>query len=469
MSLPEHISQLIHHHYQAFEWGLITLDSNNRIIQINSKIIKDLNIQDQQLEIAEILPLLATESLDESFIIPFYNHGDQAFDIHFIAEPERKYLIMVPVDIMYEKVKYKQQLAHNQELEKMRFKLLFETLEAAQNELIAANKSKSFYISALSHEMGNPLNAISGYNQLLEQGDVSIEQATTVIAKNVHKLSQIITQALDYDNQNNQHKQQSFCVHQLINELFNDFKIQASQKQLSLINKVAQQKIASNQTKWQQVFTNLISNAIKYTESGSITVQSQIKDQQLIIDVIDTGCGMSESFQNRLFKAWSREYRSDAQGNGIGLVISKMLAEQLNAELFLHTSNDQGSCFRFCFPLPNKPQQKILLVDDDEDCLNLFAFYLEKDHHTVVTATSIEQMQSLLIAEAFDLLITDLNLDSGQVTQAIELIKQRVQRTIIITANPSLSTQNNLLKLGFDQVLSKPLSEAVLRNSVTKS
>ncbi|MCB1582466.1 MAG: hybrid sensor histidine kinase/response regulator [Marinicella sp.] len=468
MSLPEHITFQIYQHYQAHEWGLVTLDANNRIVQINSKVIKDLRIQDHPHDITQVLPMLSTESLEESFFIPFYNHDNLVFDIHFIAERERKYLIMVPVDLMYEKVKYNQQLAHNQELEKLRFKTLFETLETAQHELIAANKSKSFYISALSHEMGNPLNAISGYNQLLQEGSISIEQATSIIQKNVLKLNEIITQALDYDNQTTQIKLQRFKPYNLINDLLNDFKIPASQKNLKLNNQVSQQQLViSNPTKWQQIFTNLISNAIKYTNDGSITITSATNENDLSIEVADSGCGMSERFQKQLFKAWSREYKSEAQGNGIGLVISKMLAEQLNAQLYLKQSSDQGSCFSFVFPLMKDNKLKILLVDDDEDCLNLFAFYLGKDHHAVITTDSLEGLTAQLKNNDFDLLITDLHLSQHRASEIIELIKSKVKHAIVMTANPSVDSEQALLQIGFDKVLAKPLTETILRNSVT--
>jgi signal transduction histidine kinase len=468
VSLPKHITHQIYKHYDATEFGIVTLDSDNHILRFNSKASKTLNLHHNNQDIKELLPLLATESLEESFFLPFYNHNDSVYDVHFFAENDIKYIVLVAVNDFHKQVQFKQQLAHDEELEKLKFKALFETLESAQHELITANKSKSFYISALSHEMGNPLNAINGYNQLLQQGDISIEKATKIIDKNVAKLNHIITQALDYDNKNNQQSHQRFKPFNVINDLINDFKIQASQKSLELNNQVAPQiLVVSNKTKWQQIFTNLISNAIKYTDHGSITIKSSVEENTLLLDVIDTGCGMSDQFQQQLFSAWSREYKSEAQGNGIGLVISKMLAEQIDAQLVLLSSNEHGSTFRFIFPVDTIRSQKILLVDDDEDCLNLFAFYLAKDHHQITTADSLESLVHCLNSHHFDVIITDLNLGDKQVIQAYDLINSKVKNKIVMTANPTPETQQMLFDTGFNQVLAKPLNETVLRNSVT--
>ncbi|TDR23329.1 ATP-binding response regulator [Marinicella litoralis] len=467
MSLPNHIIKQIQQHYQASNWCLITLNQNNQIIKLNSKASSELNIHSKQQNIQDALPLLATEPLDESFFLPYYNHNEHVFDVHFIVDSSHKFVIMVPVDILHQQVQYKQQLAHDEEIEKLRFKALFNALELAQEELIRANQAKSFYISALSHEMGNPLNAIKGYNNLLQEQAIDLEQATAVIDKNVDKLNKIITQAIDYDNKKSHKNNFIFHPHQLIDELIKDFKIQAQQKSLTLINQVDKKlSVSSNQTKWQQILTNLISNAIKYTDQGSITIQSSINNEHLLVDVIDTGCGISSEFQPDLFTAWARENKSIAKGNGIGLVISKMMAEQLSADLFLLATNTTGSTFRFQFPKEKVVTVKhILLVDDDEDCLALFEYFLTQAQHQVTTANSIDTLAEQLSHKYFDAIITDLNLGKAQVTDVFHLLKD-TKLKIVVTANPTAELTEKLYQYGFDLVLAKPLNQLDLVNSV---
>ncbi len=467
MSLPAAIIQQIYDHYQAADWGLITLDTNNQIVAINHKAKQDLNIPPVCRNIQDALPLVASETLDEPFFLPFYNHQGKVFDVHYMINDDHKYLILVPVDMLHQQVQVKQQIAHEEEIEKLRIKHLLNALRTAHEELDAANAAKSFYISALSHEMGNPLNAIKGYNDLLAEAAINVKQATTVINKNVAKLEHIINQTLDYDNQQNKKNTVHCKPHALVADLFNDFKIQAANKALQLDNQVCAKVILHcNPTKLNQILTNLISNAIKYTNQGSVTVKSSATDGYLHLDVIDTGCGISPAFQKQLFKAWSRERKSDAQGNGIGLVIAKMMAEQMAAELVLHHSEPTGSVFRLSFAKPLLNNQLILLVDDDVDCLNLFTFYLTQAGHQVETAQSIEEMLALIRANDYDALITDLNLQDGQSDQVFDQIKQAVDTKIIMTANPSRQTIRFLTDLGFDQVLCKPLNQEELVNSV---
>lgn len=199
-----------------------------------------------------------------------------------------------------------------------------------------------------------------------------------------------------------------------------------------------------------------------------MTVRSVIENGLLHVDVIDTGCGMSETFQAHLFTAWKREQKSQATGNGIGLVIAKMLAEQVGADLALHSSDAEGSCFRFSINYHETLNtQRILLVDDDPDCLNLFNYYLTQAGHQVKTADSIQNLKKQLAEYEFDTLITDLNLVDGQVHHIYPEIRAELNKIILITANPTAAMREKLNRMGFDLVLSKPLNQEILVNSVS--
>ena len=468
MSIPTSVIKKVYHHYRADDWCVVSLNQNNQVTYANQHAQSILLIPDELTDIKKTLPLVAAESLDEPFFMPFYNHQDKIYDVHFILEHDAKYIIMVPIDMVHQQVQFKQQMAHEQVIEKLRLQYLFSTLEDAHEELKEANSAKSFYISALSHEIGNPINAIKGFNELLSEGSIEDAEATKIIAKNIEKIQQIINQTLDYDQQYNTQYTMKLNPAEMIDDLFNDFRIQAHGKGLVLNNEVDHNiVINTNKTKWNQVFTNLISNAIKYTETGGITVKSIVEEGLLHIDVIDTGGGMSQAFQQQLFTAWSREKKSQTQGNGIGLVISKMLAEQVAADLILHSSSPQGSRFRFSVNYFKPMQsQRILLVDDDHDCLNLFNYYLTQAGHQVKTADSIASLMSQLEKHSFDTLITDLNLSDGQVHHVFTDFSNHVKTTIVMTANPAAEKIDELNKIGFDQVLSKPLSQEQLVNSV---
>jgi len=468
VSIPGSILKQVYSHYRATDWCIVSLNENNQVIYANQHAQSILKIPNELTDIKKTLPLVTAESLEEPFVIPFYNHHDKIYDVHFILEGKAKYIVMVPIDIVHQQVQFKQQMAHEQVIEKLRIQDLFSTLEDAHEELKEANSAKSFYISALSHEIGNPITAIKGYNKLLTEGSIEKAEATTIIGKNIEKIQQIINQTLDYDQQYTTQYSLKLSPAEMIDDLFNDFRIQALSKALTLHNQIDHNiVINTNKTKWNQIFTNLISNAIKYTDTGEITVKSIVEDGLLHIDVIDTGIGMSQKFQQQLFTAWSREKKDQTQGNGIGLVISKMLAEQVGADLILHSSDTHGSRFRFSVNY-FKPQksQRILLVDDDIDCLNLFKYYLSQAGHQVKTADSVANLQSQLEQHNFDTLITDLNLSDGEVHKVFGEFENKVQTRIVMTANPTTEKIEELNQMGFDQVLTKPLSQEKLVNSI---
>lgn len=470
MKTPPSIFNKVYDHYQASDWCLIILNQSNQIIHFNQNTSDNFQNLNKVDSIQSQLPLLAAETLEDEFIIPFFNHNDKIFDVHFLLQDDLKYLILVPIDMLHKQVQFKQQVAHEQVIERLKLQSLFATLENAHDELKEANSAKSFYISALSHEIGNPINAIKGYNQLLQEESISKAKATSIINNNIEKIQQIITQTLDYDQQYNTQYNVKINPAKKIDELFNDFKIQAQNKNLQLINEIDPSiSINTNRTKWTQIFTNLISNAIKYTEQGSIKLISIIEDDLLHIDTIDTGSGMSQQFQNQLFTAWSREQDNQSNGNGIGLVISKMLAEQLGGDLLLHSSSTKGSRFRFSVnyfkPLNS---YNILLVDDDYDCLNLFNYYLSQAGHQIKTADSIKSIKKQLEKNKFDIIVTDLNLTDGKADQIIKELNTKIKKTIVMTANPTNEKRDALYQAGFDQVLSKPLNQEQLVNSVSK-
>lgn len=468
MKVPKGIIGQIYDHYQTSNWCLIILDQDNNIVYNNSNAAENFNLDNNPQPVQELIPLLAAETLDEAFMLPFFNHQDNIYDVHFLLDEQYKYIIMVPIDMHHQQVQFKQQMAHEEVIEKLKLQSLFSTLQNAHEELKEANSAKSFYISALSHEIGNPINAIKGYNELMMEGAIAPEDATKVIRKNIDKIQQIITQTLDYDQQYNTQYSTKLKPAEMIDELFQDFRVQAQSKKLKLINQVDPTiVINTNKTKWNQIFTNLISNAIKYTDEGSITISSIVENDLLHIDTIDTGCGMSQNFQEKLFTAWNREMKSQSQGNGIGLVISKMLAEQLGADLILHSSNTQGSRFRFSVnyfkPMDSRD---ILLVDDDWDCLNLFNYYLSQAGYQVKTADSLTTIKKQLRDHSFDCVISDLNLSDGRVDEIYDLIRAKVEKIIVTTANPTPEQRLTLEQMGFDQVLAKPLNQDTLVNSV---
>lgn len=471
MNIPTAIQQQLLKHYQLNRWLLMTLDERHQVVDfqgdadiIQSSITRGESIKQQ-------IPALETETFEESFVLPFYHLSKrQVVDLHYFKTDQGQFLLLIPQNSLHRETQLKQQVALESQLRTSGLKFLLSELQKSKQKLQQANEEKKFFISALSHEMGTPINSIKGYVDLILAEQIDTEQALRVIFKNAEQMEKIVKQTIDYDRDGSQSQAESFCLKTLLSNLFKNLQPLAESKLLDFkIHCPQPVTINSDSSKWQQILTNLISNAIKYTEQGGVEVSVQTKGRQLRVDVVDSGIGIAAEFQDKLFKPWQRELKSDEAGSGIGLVIARMLAEQLSIEMRLVHSDSNGSCFRLWYQLDSDRFRRILLIEDDHDLNQLFCLYLQQEGHQVIATSNMTKAQKLWKKYDFDLLITDLHLQQERADSHIESLKKLQMPLLLLTGNPSKKEVKKLKKLGFDQVLSKPISRTKLLEAIARS
>ncbi len=469
MKLPPDIQNQLLTQYHLTDFLLIELDHQGQVLdyQGNQKLLPELTIN---TPIQDHILALATETFDEDFFIPFYHLSDQrVIDLHHYCRHQRHHLVLLPQDQVFRETQLKQQVAletqlHNQNLESM-----LVVLQQTQAQLQQLNQDKSFLLSALSHEMGTPLNSILGHAQMGINDATSASQALTVILKNGHQLQNIINQTLNLDRDQRQGNKQSFQLLELLQELHDNLFPLASFKGLTFdINCAAHVTLYANRAQWQQVLTNLITNAIKYTHQGGLNVTVHTQAQGLLVDVTDSGIGISPEFQARLFNSWEREHKNQAKGSGIGLAIAKMLAEEMGLTLHLKHTSDQGSCFRVSHLTYRHQIKQVLIIEDDEDLRRLFVYYLQQLNLQVSEAGSWEAVHSRWCTQRFDAILTDRHLTDGQADDHLKQLKQMANQVLVMTGNPSQKQVNALIQHGFDQVLAKPLDQSQLEQALLK-
>lgn len=237
-------------------------------------------------------------------------------------------------------------------------KLLKDETEFIRKE----NLSKSLFLGNISHEIRTPVNSILGAMVLLESTDIDEEQSSYIqIAKrsseilisfvdNILNLSKI--EAGKMEIQKNE-----FYIEDVIKASWELLSIKAMEKSIRFnteISESASEKIVGDAGKITQILVNLFSNAVKFTSHGSITLRAyneykNEKDNFIVIEVEDTGIGMSSSFIDVIFTPFSQENRSDSFGSGLGLSIAKELVELLGGEISVKSEIGKGSIFRFSF------------------------------------------------------------------------------------------------------------------------
>ncbi len=248
---------------------------------------------------------------------------------------------------------------------------LFNEIEEKGRELEIVNKHKSEFLANMSHELRTPLNAILGYTELIVDniyGDVpeKIREVLGRLEKNGRHLLGLINDVLDLSKIEAGRLTLSlneYSMGEVIETVFNSVEALAAEKKLDLkirdhtnhaIGKGDEQRIA-------QVLLNLLGNAIKFTEKGGVRVESAVSNESFLVSVSDTGPGLSETDQKRIFEEFQQADGSSTRkkgGTGLGLSIAKKIVEMHRGCIWVESTLGKGATFKFKIPVRVESQGK---------------------------------------------------------------------------------------------------------------
>lgn len=376
------------------------------------------------------------------------------------------------------------------------FSLIHE-LEIEKNKAINATVAKSQFLATMSHEIRTPVSSIMGFLEMLTQPSQSEKQKTEAIRlaySTGQSLLDLIGEILDIDKIESgvyQLQPELIDMSEHLTSIYSSFHALANRKKIlyslnsSLVN---HQLLMIDPQAIKQVLTNLLSNALKFTETGSVVLKAHINTQgkksgDLILEVIDSGKGISAEEQELLFKPYSQTHCGRQQtGSGLGLMICKHLVEKMDGKILLKSQPGIGSTFIVTIPVSmhvgenndkNIPKEsrslpislQVLVADDNPTNRLLLTRQLNSLGYDVTEACDGEDALNKAQKNSYDLLITDVNmpqLDGFELTKTLRL--QNNTLTIWgLTANAQIHERDRGLRSGMDLCLFKPLTLDMLK------
>jgi len=279
-------------------------------------------------------------------------------------------------------------------------------------ELQEVDLLKSQFLANMSHELRTPLNSIIGFSRVILKGidgpitDMQQQDLSAIYNSGQHLLG-LINDILDLARIEAGKMELNFEEVQLaemVNSVLSTAKGLVKEKPIHLIPKIPADMpaVRGDTMRVRQVLLNLISNASKFTDEGTITVEAKVQTgpngkPEALINVIDTGPGISAEGQEKLFKAFSQVDGSATRksgGSGLGLSICANLVQLHNGRISVHSEEGKGSTFWFTLPLFHQPQEEIpegakivLAIDDDPQVISLYERYLNPQGYHVVALT----------------------------------------------------------------------------------
>ncbi|HXV40431.1 MAG TPA: ATP-binding protein [Steroidobacteraceae bacterium] len=370
-------------------------------------------------------------------------------------------------------------------------------LHAAQTEAERANVAKTRFLATASHDLRQPLQTLQLLNAALRRR-VSDAEARELLAREreaVDAMTGLLNSLLDVSRleaANIQPQIEEFGLEGLFDALRNEFGAIAEARNLEFSVTAVARGLRTDRTLLRQLLENLVGNAIKYTETGSVRLACRPDGNGLVITVTDTGIGIPAGRLDRIFDEYYQIGQSGHYGVGLGLAIVKRIAALLDLGITVASEPGHGTEFRVAIPAALVTQAArpepaaaaatvtaasgavILLVEDDDAVRGATELYLRAIGHKPIATASLAEAESALASgdRVPDLIISDYHLGGGETgIDAIVSVRKRVGRTLpaLLLSGDTSTAMRQLADLPACRILNKPVDVELLSSAIAGS
>jgi two-component system, sensor histidine kinase and response regulator len=371
-----------------------------------------------------------------------------------------------------------------------------------QNEKLEnANKAKSMFLANMSHELRTPLNGIVGMLELIKssEDEEEIEKYIQNMELSTDSLIGIVNDILDISKIETgkiELEENEFSIRDIIETSSEGFALAAHKKSIEIVTYIessVDERYIGDKGKIRQVISNLINNAVKFTDEGNILINAKKLYEEngkveLEIFVEDTGIGISDELKNEIFKPFVQgdiSYSKKYQGTGLGLSISKKIVEMMGGSIEIESDVNKGSKFKFTINLKKSENNvitmedqyvdinklKILLVDDNRLNREIVKKMLEEYNTKVITAKNGEEAIEIFEEEReINVILLDMCMPGMDGIETARKLKEKARKSssaiILFTSIDIRDSISDIKKLGIIGYISKPIKRNELLQKI---
>lgn len=371
-------------------------------------------------------------------------------------------------------------------------KKMEQELTTAKELAEESNRLKSAFLANMSHEIRTPLNAIVGFSGILASTEEEEEKQeyVSIIENNNTLLLQLISDILDLSKIEAGTLELNYSnieLNELMRELERGFllRVKTDAVKLEFVEPAEPCMAYTEKNRLSQLMINLVTNAIKFTEKGSIRFGYEMRENELYFYVTDTGCGIPKDKQQNIFGRFVK-LNSFAQGTGLGLSICKTLMDHMGGRIGVESEEGKGSTF--WFTLPYKPAVKedkkqmpkdiqpvsiernkltILVAEDNASNYKLFESILRHDYHLLHAWDGMEAVE-MFREHNPQIVLMDINMPVMNGYEAAREIRKYSAKIpiIAVTAFAYASDEQKVMESGFDGYMPKPINARLLKSQL---